>query len=237
MPISESAIPLALENHHPEDPECSRCQLNHEERLLFLRFVKALGGALEHSIESGLDGLTTRIHFPPLFPTRSLMIREAIKICELETELGISIGHTKDAQELFKSIQSLKDYGNRMMADGKFSDSEDAYVLAATKVETNRVDLDDKANQEFRKLGAQCYCNLALAQIKIGQNKNAIVSCSAAIVLQPHWKKTYFRRGCCSEMLGQWDLAHKDFARASKRDPANTEISEAVRRMKSENSR
>jgi len=237
VPISESAIPLALENHHPEDPEWSRCQLNHEERSLFLRFVKALGGALEHSIEWGMDGLATRIYFPPLFPSRSLMMREAIRICELETELGISIGHTKDAQELVKSIQSLKDYGNRMMADGKFSDAEDAYVLAATKLETNHVDLDDKANQEFRKLGAQCYCNLALAQIKIGQNKNAVLSCSVAIVLQPRWAKPYFRRGCCNEMLGQRDLALKDFACASKRDPSNTEISEAVRRMKSEISR
>jgi len=158
--------------------------------------------------------------------------------------------------------ERVKDEGNKLYAEGKWSEAVDKYEEAPTLVyycystdpgwrKNNRgidddviVKVDDVGETEEDrkrrdKLRMTCCLNLAACKQKLEKFDEAIIACDNAIELDPNNVKALYRRAesrvrpiKCTAY--DCDLAIKDLAKANLVDPSNQIVDKLLSRLRAE---
>ena len=95
------------------------------------------------------------------------------------------------------AVAELKVKGNDHLKAGRLESACDCYRRAL------------EACEEPAEAAA-LHCNRALAELKLGQHKQCISDCDAAIARQPRYGKAFYRRAQAREALEQLPEAFKD---------------------------
>lgn len=164
--------------------------------------------------------------------------------------------------EKLKVSEGLKEEGNKLYANGSWSDAVDKYEEAASLFhycystdpgwrKNNRgidddviVLVDDTGSTEEearqqRKLRLTCCLNLAACKQKLEKYEEAIAACNTALELDPDSVKALYRRAEArvrpsKSTAYDHDLAIKDLAKAHALDPKNTTIETLLKKLRGE---
>merc|ERR1712032_529772 len=121
-------------------------------------------------------------------------MRQQQSLVDCEIQLGIHVGGQGSTAHWQKVMETLNDYGNKLMAKKMYAEAAFAYMLGACKLESGGV---DDTNEVLRGLAAKCHCNLSQAKLKLAELsdrsalEDAARAASAAISLKPGWEKPH----------------------------------------------
>ena len=106
---------------------------------------------------------------------------------------------------------ALKSKGNDELKAGRH--------LAAVELYSKALEIDAIDPAE----AAAIHANRALANLKLGHNKECVADCDAAISREPRYGKAFYRRAQAREALEQLGDAFKDVHEVLRLEPANKE--------------
>ena len=109
-------------------------------------------------------------------------------------------------EEQLAAATSLKDEGNELLQQRKFSQAAEKYSAAIELQPT-----------------AVFFANRAMAMIKMESYGLAILDANEAISLDPAYVKGYYRRGSANFALGKFKEARKDFRAVCKIKPKDAD--------------
>eukprot|EP01135_Chromosphaera_perkinsii_P004989 Nk52_evm33s307 gene=Nk52_evmTU33s307 len=166
--------------------------------------------------------------------------------------IGEGIGQTAEdsacGNKWKNMAEKYKRIGSSMFKEGRHSEAIKFYQCCIFLVsewcrsrqedddESKGLSNDDEAGKNALDLYIACYANITLMCIKAKEYKNAIVTATKALLLQPDNIKCLYRRGLSHLALENLPLAKRDLSEALKLDPASKEIRKdyntLVRKMK-----
>ena len=89
-------------------------------------------------------------------------------------------------------------------------------------------DEDDPVHDEER---LTLYLNLAMCNLKLGENDNAVEDCDHALKIDSANVKGLYRRGCAFLKLNNLDRAAADLKQAQELDPMNAGVKKELRTL------
>ncbi|KAG7161912.1 Small glutamine-rich tetratricopeptide repeat-containing protein alpha-like, partial [Homarus americanus] len=101
--------------------------------------------------------------------------------------------------------EQLKNEGNQLMRDDKFTEALDCYTKAISK----------------DCLNAVYYCNRAAAHSKLNNHREAIEDCRRALEIEPQYSKAYGRMGLAYSSLNDQYQAKDCYKKALELEPDN----------------
>ncbi|XP_071521771.1 small glutamine-rich tetratricopeptide repeat-containing protein alpha-like isoform X3 [Panulirus ornatus] len=101
--------------------------------------------------------------------------------------------------------EQLKNEGNQLMREEKFTDALDCYTKAISK---------DCVNAVY-------YCNRAAAHSKLNNHREAIEDCKRALEIEPQYSKAYGRMGLAYSSLNDHQQAKECYKKALELEPDN----------------
>lgn len=101
--------------------------------------------------------------------------------------------------------EQLKNEGNQLMRDEKFTEALDCYTKAISK----------------DCLNAVYYCNRAAAHSKLNNHREAIEDCKRALEIEPQYSKAYGRMGLAYSSLNEHHQAKECYKKALELEPDN----------------
>lgn len=101
--------------------------------------------------------------------------------------------------------EDLKNQGNQLMREEKFTQALDAYTKAISKNSSNGV----------------YYCNRAAAHSKLNNHRDAIEDCKRALQVEPQYSKAYGRMGLAYSSLNDHQKAKECYQKALELEPDN----------------
>ncbi|XP_050708415.1 small glutamine-rich tetratricopeptide repeat-containing protein alpha-like [Eriocheir sinensis] len=101
--------------------------------------------------------------------------------------------------------EKLKNEGNQLMRDERFTEALDCYTRAISKDSQNAV----------------YYCNRAAAHSKLNNQREAIEDCKRALQIEPQYSKAYGRMGLAYSSLSEHHRAKECYQKALELEPEN----------------
>ena len=89
-------------------------------------------------------------------------------------------------------------------------------------------DEDDPVHDEERLM---LYLNLAMCNLKLGENDSAVEDCDHALKIDSANVKGLYRRGCAFLKLNNLDRAAADLKQAQELDPMNAGVKKELRTL------
>lgn len=118
-----------------------------------------------------------------------------------------------------KNIKEKKDKGNELFKSGKYRDAHGIYSEA--------LQIDD-LNKD---INSKLYYNRALVNAKLGNIRDAISDCTAALTLNPKYLKALLRRAKCQSDMENFEECVKDYESAFQIEKTQ-EIKNALKEAK-----
>jgi len=162
--------------------------------------------------------------------------------------------------EKIEKSEEIKQEGNKLFKEGKFSDAVDKYEEAASLfhycystdpgwrknnrgidddvlvlVDDTGSDADEKA--QIAKLRLQCCLNLSQCKLKLDKFEEAVVAGTSALEMDPDNVKALYRRAEArvrpqASTAYDHDLAIKDLNKANQLDPTNKDIEKLLKTLR-----
>eukprot|EP01138_Halocafeteria_seosinensis_P000905 gb/GECG01000928.1/.p1 GENE.gb/GECG01000928.1/~~gb/GECG01000928.1/.p1 ORF type:complete len:481 (+),score=87.17 gb/GECG01000928.1/:1-1443(+) len=129
--------------------------------------------------------------------------------------------------EILEKAEELKTDGNSKIKEN-LEGAVNSYNNAIRHLEEvtsgTASPLDDEQSQKVNELKLSCHLNVAMAQIKLQQYREARKNAEEALLIQPDNIKAKFRRGVASMHLGDLSDAKVDILEAAKAKPNDKAI-------------
>nr|XP_045585444.1 small glutamine-rich tetratricopeptide repeat-containing protein alpha-like isoform X1 [Procambarus clarkii] len=134
--------------------------------------------------------------------TKGEPVREnATRITSVKMESAPKEATPEEKEE----AEQLKNEGNKLMRDEKFTEALDCYTKAISK----------------DCLNAVYYCNRAAAHSKLNNQREAIEDCKRALEIEPQYSKAYGRMGLAYSSLNDHHQAKECYKKALELEPDN----------------
>ncbi|CAD6267122.1 unnamed protein product [Miscanthus lutarioriparius] len=118
---------------------------------------------------------------------------------------------------VLEPIANAKSQGKEAFANGDYGNAVDCYTRATV------IDPRD----------ATSFANLSLCLLKLREGERAVLAAQQCQKLRPCWAKAWYHEGAGLSLLQKYGAAVAAFEEALKLDPANDEIKEALRTVRS----
>lgn len=159
-----------------------------------------------------------------------------------------------------EKAEEIKQEGNKLFKEGKFSDAVDKYEEAGSLfhycystdpgwrknnrgidddviilVDDKGSDADEKA--QIAKLRLQCCLNLSQSKLKLDKFDEAIIAATSALEMDPENVKALYRRAEArvrpsSSTAYDHDMAIKDLNKANQIDPSNKDVEKLLKTLR-----
>ncbi|XP_055078439.1 FKBP prolyl isomerase 16 isoform X3 [Periophthalmus magnuspinnatus] len=128
-----------------------------------------------------------------------------------------------------------RERGNFYFQREEYNRAARAYCMGLEVLTTRCTDAAEAEQDEIKDYRLKCLNNLAMAQLKLEQNEEALKTCDEALQLDPHNVKALFRSGKLLSDKGQYKEAMELLKRALKLEPStkaiHAELSKLVKRQ------
>ncbi|MBN3277469.1 FKBPL protein, partial [Polyodon spathula] len=131
--------------------------------------------------------------------------------------------------EKLGSIVKHKQRGGARFRAGDVWGAAHSYSLAMRLAVTLQMVVPAEQDPEFQRARSELHANLAACQLRLGQPRNALLSATRALGIQPRCAKALYRRGLALTMLGEFEQARADLRGVLELEPASKPALQALR--------
>lgn len=130
-------------------------------------------------------------------------------------------------------LNMIKESGNHFYRAGDFIKSARKYKKVTRYYDIFKdKTVDDEEKKQLDTFQLVNLTNLAATELKLGDFKDVSFSCNAAIKLDPHNSKAFYRRGLANLEMKNYEMALEDLKTAYKIVPGNKAILKEFERAK-----
>eukprot|EP00455_Lapot_gusevi_P022747 TRINITY_DN236_c0_g1_i1.p1 TRINITY_DN236_c0_g1~~TRINITY_DN236_c0_g1_i1.p1 ORF type:complete len:506 (+),score=151.41 TRINITY_DN236_c0_g1_i1:60-1577(+) len=190
--------------------------------------IDAMIGAkqFEQAMTLSTDVLRSAPNHPDALRVRGLSLyytgNSANAIRHLQEALRIDPDNSKSmrALKMIKKVESVKQAGNDAFRAGRCQEAIELY--------TEGINLDPLNSEYVSTL----LCNRAAAHMKLTRWQEAVNDCTACLDINENYSKAYVRRATCYSQLENYEEAVRDYEKALKLDPENSDLRQNIRQAK-----
>ena len=129
-----------------------------------------------------------------------------------------------EIEAILHECEVNKARGNEAFAAGEYAQAILLYSLALDKAD----ELPDKGSQKQLFPRHVCFANRSASFLKMGDFDRALADATRAKEIDPTYVKGIFRKGLALHAMGRYEEAIKVLAEASKLEPKNKQIKQAL---------
>merc|ERR1719174_1971331 len=138
----------------------------------------------------------------------------------------------QQASYMLNGARIIKDEGNALVKEQKYKEAASKYTKAIENMTTGPAGMSGGAERDT--LMTQCQSNLALCNLKQGQNEECVSVCNEILMRDNKAVKALFRRGQARVALGKHKVAYQDMKYALTLAPSDDALKKEHDKVRTE---